>query len=107
MRERSLLERLRELRPEQAVGAGPDARTDLYAVGVMFYELIAGRRPFYAETPELLMRQHLLTPVPPLPAEIPEAVAAIVYRLLQKERDGRYSSAGELIGVLERLRAQL
>ena len=93
--------------PEQALGAAPDARTDLYAAGVLFYELLAGHRPFSAETAELLMQKHLMAPVPPLPASVPEPVARVVYRLLEKERDNRYSSAGELLNVLERLRAEL
>jgi serine/threonine protein kinase len=93
--------------PEQALGATPDARTDLYAAGIMFYELLAGKLPFHAEAPELLMQAHLMKDPPPLPPEVPETLAQVVYRSLQKERDNRYSSVTEVLGVLDRVRPQL
>lgn len=92
--------------PEQAFGTDPDARTDLYSAGVIFYELLTGRLPFDDPDPAVVMRHHVSTPPPPLPSSIPEDVATMVYRLLAKERDDRYSSAAEVLGRLDKLTRQ-
>jgi serine/threonine protein kinase len=93
--------------PEQTVGGAPDARTDLYSAGIIFYELLVGERPFKDPDPALLMRQQLLMSPPPLPAHVPPALVSVVERMLEKERDNRYSSATEIIGLLQRVRAEL
>lgn len=93
--------------PEQTVGGAPDARTDLYSAGIIFYELLAGERPFHDPDAARVMRQQLLMSPPPLPDHVPVALVTVVMRMLQKERDDRYSSASEIMGLLQQARAEL
>jgi TolB-like protein/ketosteroid isomerase-like protein len=82
--------------PEQALGEQPDGRTDLYSVGAMLYELVAGRTPFVTKDLRELVSQHLgTTPEPPsrYNPEIPRAVDDLVLRLLAKRREDRLQSA--------------
>jgi serine/threonine protein kinase len=81
--------------PEQAAGGTIDARTDLYAVGVMLYELLTGVPPFQADEPGILMRMQILSDPPPLPETVPKAVADLVLKLLAKEPPDRYADARE------------
>jgi eukaryotic-like serine/threonine-protein kinase len=106
------LGKLKYCSPEQA-GALPegralDARSDLYSFGVVLYEMLAGRPPFESQTPEGYLGKHLHSAPPPLdtrglPAGTGPALASIVMRALEKNRDRRFSSAGEFAGALERL----
>jgi serine/threonine-protein kinase len=94
--------------PEQASGAPVDHTTDLYAVGVMLYELASGRLPFEGWSAGELLIQHLSTPVPRLPAEIVatplgRALDAIVQGCMAKEPLDRFSSAAELASKLAAL----
>jgi serine/threonine protein kinase len=90
--------------PEQALGVGEiDARVDLYAVGVMLYELLAGRPPFQAPTYIALVTQHLHTPPPPLALarpDLPPRLIAAVHRALEKEPKDRFTSAAEMAAAL-------
>ena len=90
--------------PEQAMGTGEiDARVDLYAVGVMLYELLAGRPPFEAPTYIALVTQHLNTPPPPLDGlrpDLPRSLVRAVHRALEKEPARRFASAGEMAAAL-------
>lgn len=100
--------------PEAARGVEIDARTDLYAVGVLLYEMISGRPLFQAPTPILLMLQHLRERPPSLhdlqPAEllpiqsVPPVVSAMVDRLLSKDPKDRPSSAREMLRELDTIR---
>ncbi len=89
--------------PETAEGNVTDARSDLYSLGVLFYELLTGRKPFVGETPFATLRMHVSeAPAPPsavLPG-IPAELEAIVLRLLAKNPDDRYPGAEELLGDL-------
>jgi serine/threonine-protein kinase len=94
--------------PEQASGAPVDHTTDLYAVGVMLYELACGRLPFEGWSAGELLIQHLGAPVPRLPAEIVatplgRALDAIVQGCMAKEPLDRFSSAAELASKLAAL----
>jgi hypothetical protein len=94
--------------PEQASGGAVDHTTDLYAVGVMLYELACGRLPFEGWSAGELLIQHLGAPVPRLPAEIcatplGRALDAIVQGCMAKEPWGRFSSAAELAAKLAAL----
>jgi serine/threonine protein kinase len=92
--------------PEAALGMpAVDERSDLYAVGLILYELLAGRHPFDATDPgELFMQQRTMAP-PPIGASpgvaVPPALEAVVMKLLEKDPEQRYQRAAELISVLD------
>jgi serine/threonine protein kinase len=94
--------------PEQALGQPIDARSDLYSIGVMLYELLTGERPFKGGA-VTLMRKHVLEDAPSLPTTVLEAVDprfnVILQRLLQKSAQDRYASAAELGQTLSELAA--
>jgi predicted Ser/Thr protein kinase len=95
------------LAPEQVYGSGTDvdARTDLYSLGIIIYELLAGHPPFQAEDVQELVSMHLRTPVPPLAPELglPEGLSAVVEVLLAKKPANRYASAQRVKEILGRL----
>jgi tetratricopeptide (TPR) repeat protein len=96
------------LAPELALGQEFDGRADLYALGVMLYELATGELPFTAGDPLVVISQHLhAPPVPPRArnAAIPAALDALILRLLNKRPEDRPGSAAEVGEVLERLAA--
>jgi len=90
--------------PEQAHGLPVDARTDLYAVGVVLYEMLTGRVPFDADSPAAaLMRQAYEPPPPPrkLNPDMPVELERIVLRALAKRPGDRYGSAAEMVAALQ------
>jgi len=97
----------RYMSPEQAAGGKIDERTDLYAVGLILYELLAGRPPFEADDAAQLLRMHIMAPPPPLPASVPEPLAKIVEKLLEKSKSDRFASAREVLDALSQLRGLL
>src|SRR5690606_4134911 len=86
--------------PEQAAGAEVDHRADLYAVGVMLFEMLAGEPPFRAEQMMPLLIKHMTEDPPPLPDSVPRPVRRIVSRLLEKKPELRFQSADEVLVAL-------
>ncbi len=86
--------------PETIEGGSADARSDLYSLGVVFYETLTGGRPFVGDTPFAILRKHL-TEVPPPPTlhrpGLPSDLERIVLRLLGKRPEERYAAAEELV----------
>ncbi len=89
------------LSPEQAQGQEVDARADIYSLGIMLYEMLAGRLPFDAPDGNLLslLLKHVHDPPSPIP-EVSPAVQAVVDRALAKDRAARYPRAGDLAAEL-------
>lgn len=85
--------------PEQSQGQRVDARTDLYSLGVMFYEMLTGQRPYGGRTAMAIMAQHAGSPVPTLPLSV-ALQQALLDRLMAKRPDDRYASADELLADL-------
>jgi serine/threonine-protein kinase PpkA len=82
--------------PEQAMGKEVDHRADIYALGVMFFELITGKKPYRASNAQALLYQHVNSPLPDLPDEA-EKFTAITHKMMAKNPDERYSSAADII----------
>lgn len=82
--------------PEQGHGAPVDERGDLYSLGVIFFEMLTGQKPFDADTPMAMIIRHRHAPIPRLPEKLAEYQPAID-RLMAKQPAERFQSAGELL----------
>jgi len=90
--------------PEQVDGKRGDQRTDIYAVGIIFYEMLAGHPPFGGDNPMAVMAQHVYRPIPRLDKEQPavsEPLAAVVTRCLQKKPDDRFEDMRAFLTALD------
>src|SRR5437870_9942184 len=106
----SILGAVRYMSPEQALGAPVDKRTDIWSLGVVFYEMVAGHAPFTGDTLHEVMNSILTAEPPPLTnyvAQIPGELQQIVSTALCKEREQRYQSAHELLEGLKSLRREM
>ena len=92
------------LSPEQAAGQEAGPASDVYALGIVAYECLAGRRPFAAENPVAVAMQQVHEAPPPLPADVPASVAALVLRMLAKPPTSRYPDGASLARAVSALR---
>jgi len=89
--------------PEQVRGEPLDFRADMYSLGILMYEMLAGQRPFTASTPGGVIAQHLTADLPPLASarpDAPEWIAKVIADLTSKKASDRPSSYGALRGAL-------
>jgi serine/threonine-protein kinase len=90
--------------PEQGMADPLDGRSDIYALGVILYELVTGQAPFKAATPMALMIKHIQDPLPP-PREIepalPEPIERVIVKALAKQPRDRFATAGKMVKALQ------
>jgi eukaryotic-like serine/threonine-protein kinase len=89
--------------PEQGQGRTVDGRSDLYALGVILYEMLAGKLPFDADDLIVLITRHVTEPPPPLPEAVPAPVRALVAELLEKKPEARVQTAALLVARIDEL----
>jgi eukaryotic-like serine/threonine-protein kinase len=92
--------------PEQVKGKRGDGRSDIYALGVMLYEMLTGKTPFQGPNPFAIMNDRLMNnPIPPreVNPQISPEVQEVIYRALEREPQNRYSTANEFAWDLEHL----
>lgn len=102
----SLRGKLLYMSPEQASGERTDRRADLFALGIVFYELITGQRPFGTGSERSVLesvRECRVTPPRTLNARVPERIEAVVMKALERDPEHRYQDAGEMSRDLDRV----
>ena len=90
--------------PEQARGERADGRSDVYSLGCVVYQMLAGEVPFKGDTPLAVIRRHIEErprPIRQLRSEVPPAVERVVSRCMEKSPSRRYQTPGELVSALE------
>src|SRR6478735_4534042 len=98
--------------PEQALGQTVDGRADLYALGVILFEMLSGVRPFSSQSSVGILGQQLSKPPPKISERapgiiVPPAVEAVAFKLLQREASERFQSAAEVVDTINRLLAPI
>ena len=102
--------KLSYLSPEQALGKGADHQSDLYSLGLMFYEILSGKRVYHFNNElEALtsIPKTVITPIIELRPDIPDGLNDIVMKCLEKEKSERYSSGQEIYDDLAKLKKRL
>ena len=93
--------------PEQGRGLPLDARSDLYALGILAFEMLTGNVPFHDDNPMTVIQMHLQSQIPPMPDSVPYQVQQIVRRALEKDAGRRYQSSGEMMQHCQQVFAEL
>ena len=91
--------------PERIMGDVPDERADLYALGVILYEMLIGQKPYESRSLEELLKKHAIAPIPQLPAEYAH-YQPLLDKLLAKFPESRIQSAAEVVELLHEQRLQ-
>jgi tRNA A-37 threonylcarbamoyl transferase component Bud32/outer membrane biosynthesis protein TonB len=90
--------------PEQGSGSKIDARSDIYSLGVVLFEMATGRVPYQAETPIAVVFKHVQDPLPParsINPDLPEAVELVILKSLAKNPEDRYQTAGDMVRAVQ------
>src|SRR5512139_2560163 len=90
--------------PEQAQGSGTDGRADIYALGIILFEMLTGQQPYQADTPMAVAIKHITDPVPhirKINPNISERVDAIIQKAMAKDKNDRYATAVEMTNALQ------
>jgi serine/threonine-protein kinase len=93
--------------PEVATGHPATARSDVYSLGVVAYQCLAGRRPFDGGSPAQVAARQVNEPPPALPRDVPAAAQSVVYRALAKHPNERQASAAALAAEARKVAAEL
>jgi CheY-like chemotaxis protein len=92
--------------PEQAQGELLDVRSDFYSLGIMFYEMLTGRKPYTGATAMEVLQQHVNSPLPPLPHSL-SRYEYFLNKLVAKNRNERFARAEEIIAAIGELRTAM
>ncbi len=90
--------------PEQGMGRKVDGRADIYSLGIVFYELVTGRKPYTADTPMAVVFKHISDPLPDprqFVPNLPENIARVIFKALAKNPDDRYEEMSSFLSALE------
>ncbi len=91
--------------PEQGLGQPGDHRADIYSLGVMFFQLVTGKRPYEADTPLAVVLKHVSDPLPSprdLVPDLPRGIEYMIFRMMAKKPEDRYQSFSEVIADLQK-----
>ena len=88
--------------PEQAEGMVVDGRTDIYSLGVIFYEMLTGERPYQGDSAIKVIMQHIQSPLPTLPEDL-SRFQPMLTKMMHKDRDQRFVNAAELVAYIDNL----
>ncbi len=91
--------------PEQAQGEELDGRADIYALGVILFEMLTGRQPYEGDTPMSVVVKHITQPPPHIldvRPDLPPAIEAIIEKAMAKRKEERYATVAEMVNALER-----
>ena len=101
----ALMGTLNYMSPEQGLEGECDARSDIYSLGIVLYEILTGDPPFDADTPLAILMKHVNDPLPPprkMEPSIPRPLERVVLKALAKRREQRYQSADEMAQALRK-----